>query len=59
MTRPQEHTQEPAMSTITADIDTELAICDIHALRRYAEEIELGNDSTTITGEPIEWTRAG
>ncbi len=47
------------MSTITADIDTELAICDIHSLRRYAEEIEFGNDSTTTTGAPIEWTRAG
>lgn len=46
--------------TVIADIDTELAAWDIHTLRGYAEEIELGNNSTTTTtGEPIEWTRAG
>jgi hypothetical protein len=47
------------MTTITADIDTELATWDIHTLRGFAEEIELGNESTTTAGDQIEWTRAG
>lgn len=46
-------------ATITADIENELAAWDIHTLRRYAEGIEFGNQSTTTAGDRIEWTRAG